>query len=163
MAGIQTAALGVLALAVLDKDYLHGRSLSGMQSALAVCAFVLLGCALLASAWVLSSIPSQAIRLHAVLAKQTELNAAFDIYEQPVYGWLVKADGDQTKRDSRWATKVFTFGYLLTVKHTFWVLGLLCLGGLAATIFLTPPPAKAECPSASPTVRTTPAESNQGP
>lgn len=161
MAGIQTAALGVLALAVLDKDYLYGRCLTSAQSVLAVSAFVLLGCALLTSAWVLSSIPSQAIRLHAVRAKDTERNSAFDIYEQPLYGWLVEPADRSEKRKLWRETKVFTFGYLLTVQHSFWGIGLLCLAGIAATIFITPPPAKAACDLALPTKCAAPPNQSQ--
>lgn len=133
MAGIQTAALGVLALATLDKDYLYGRELNDCQTALAVFTFVFLGSALLASAWVLSSIPSQAIRLHSVTGADTEPKTEFDIYEQQLYGWVKKGP--------------FTFGWLLTVKHILWVVGLLSLAALAITIHLNHPAAEPCNPS----------------
>ena len=141
MAGIQTAALGFLALAVLDKDYLYGRNLNDFQRALAVFSFVFLGAALLASAWVLSSIPSQSIRLHAIKAGDTDLKPDFDIYEQPLYGWM--KDHGLGKNKSTNPKTVFTFSYLLIVKHTFWILGLFSVAGLAITIYLTPPPKNA--------------------
>jgi hypothetical protein len=136
MAGIQTAALSVLALAVLDRDYLYGRNLDEVQRGLAVFSFVFLGSALFASAWVLSSIPSQSIRLHAIEAADTELKQEFDIYEQPLYGWM-KSGGRPAQGENAKPKRVFTFGYLLTVKHTLWVLGLLAVAGLAITIFVT--------------------------
>lgn len=136
MAGIQTAALGVLALVTLDKDYLYGRELNDCQTALAVFTFVFLGSALLASAWVLSSIPSQVIRLHSVTAADTEIKTEFDIYEQQLYGWAKKSP--------------FTFGWLLTVKHILWVAGLFSLAALAITIHLNHPaaaPCHPSCPA----------------
>jgi hypothetical protein len=143
MAGVQTAALGFLALAALDSDYLYGRSLGPCQNLLVVVTFFLLGSALLASAWVLSSIPAQSIRLHSVKASDDELKEAFDIYEQPLW---INANPEEAEGSETGKRNVFTFGYLVTVKHTLWILGLLSAGALAGTIYATPPEKKVDSP-----------------
>ena len=155
MAGIQTAALGGMALLVFDKDYAAVRALAGTPRFFALAAFCYLGAALFCSAWVLSSLPSLVIRLHAVIVPlssasgalrarravvgangQHSLSGNFDVYEQPLFGWL----GDK---------HFCTLGYLLALKHWLWSLGLLAMAiFVVSQLFFPPVSAVAGTPAA---------------
>jgi hypothetical protein len=117
MSGIQTAALGGLGLMTFDCK--SGSLLQADDAArgFAVAAAVLLGAALFCSAWVLSALPSLAIRIYAETEK--EPSAKFDVYEMPLFGWL---------------KEYVHVGYLLTAQHWLWGLGLLALGGFLLSI-----------------------------
>jgi hypothetical protein len=136
MAGIQTAAIAGLTYFVFEKDSVDLRQLPGLAPTFVFAAYLYLGAALLVSAWVLSSTPSQVLRAHAIAANAINtaalansapsvntantipVLAALDVYEQPIYGWA----------------KFPTLGYLLTLQHWLWVLGLAGTAGLFASL-----------------------------
>jgi hypothetical protein len=144
MAGIQTAAIAGLTYFVFEKDSVNLRPLSSLGLTFVLATYLYLGAALLVSAWVLSSTPSQALRAHAIAAlavnacapavsstaktpesgKNPAILAKLDVYEQPIYGW----------------TEVPKLGYLLTLQHLLWVEGLLGAAGLFGTLLFASNP-----------------------
>lgn len=121
MAGIQTAGFGVLALLVLNKDASALRAITDFQRFVAICGFVHLGGALFCTAWLLSALPSQSIRLHAAVTTD-ERAAEFDVYEQPLFGWSTR----------------LKLAYMMTVLHWLWVVGLLALAAYCVSLLFTP-------------------------
>lgn len=118
MAGIQTAALAGLALMVFDDKAPVLRPLPEPAPLFALASLLYLGAALFCSAWVMSSLPSQTIRIHAHQGKNSDLCEHFDVYEQKLY-------------EAIWSPRL---GYLLTLKHYLWAVGLLNLAFFAGTL-----------------------------
>jgi len=118
MSGIQTAALGGLALLVFQDDTKVLKSMSGPQKFFSLSAFVFLALGLFLAAWILSSLPSLAVRIYH--RDSPDRHVQYDVYEQGVYGW----------------SKV-KVGYLTTAQHWFWAFGLLSLGVYVLLAFLT--------------------------
>lgn len=116
MAGIQTAALAVLVYVVFEKDSMNIRRLAPITMSCAFTAFVFLGAALFCSAWVLSSLPSQAVRVYSIADKS--MNPLFDVYERPLYAW----------------SRAISLGYLLALVHWLWGIGLFSLGATIGTL-----------------------------
>ncbi|WP_151637918.1 hypothetical protein [Noviherbaspirillum aerium] len=111
MSGIQTAAIGGLALLVMNEDEARFHPLPEAASFFALAAFGLLGAALFFNAWVLSSMPSHSIRVHVDFPDPSR-SPDYDVYEQPLYGW----------------SKQVRLGYVLNAKHWLWAHGLLAVG-----------------------------------
>jgi hypothetical protein len=109
MSGIQTASLASIGLLA------KGRT--GAEDDPAVVATVLLmGAALFCSAWVLSSLPSIALRItpnvregRAAKRKPPVHATRYDVYEQPLYGWLGR----------------LRLSYMLMLQHWLWAAGLI--------------------------------------
>jgi hypothetical protein len=135
MAAIQTAALGFLALAVLDDKYLGTRCLNQIHVEFAYAAFAFMGAALFANAWTLSSLPSQVLRIFRRPRHQNTARYAFDVYAAQIYAGLPRRSP-------------FTLGYLLVVKHWLWALGVLSVGLFCFAILLAPPEARQSCEQA---------------
>lgn len=111
---VQLAALGVLIYIILEKESLRIRALSRFIQAVAVTGLISLASSIFLSSWLLSSLISNAIRIHT---KSNDLvpSVKYDVYEQPAFGWL------------DWPT----LGNLLSSVHWLWACGLIAL---AATI-----------------------------
>lgn len=139
MSGIQTAALGALGLLILKDAQKAAELRSTFEVTCAIMTFVALGAGLFCSAWVLSSLPSMAIRLHSFPFEEDARCVQYDIYEQPLYGWLrekspvqVSCEAKVTQSDSsRVAFSSSNLGYMLTLQHYLWGIGLLSLAGSA--------------------------------
>ena len=122
MAGIQTAAIAGLTYFVFEKDSVNLRALPGLAPTFVFAAYVYLGAALLVSAWVLSSTPSQVLRAYAIAARasnavalasnaQPSVNTSatvpisilpdLDVYEQPIYQSL-RPPCARSSASSRW-------------------------------------------------------------
>jgi hypothetical protein len=119
MAGIQTAAFGAFAWLVFDKDAAAVKPLTDFQRFTATVGFVHLGSALFCTAWLLSALPSQVIRLHAAQTNSTRANV-FDVYEQPLFGWWAK----------------LKLGYMMTVMHWLWAIGLISLAAYCLSLLV---------------------------
>lgn len=111
MAGIQTTAIAGLAFLVMDEEAAGVHRLPDPAAFFALAGFGLLGIALYFNAWVISSLPSQAIRVHADMPSNDKL-AFYDVYEQPLFGW----------------SRQVHLGYVLNAKHWLWGHGLLAVG-----------------------------------
>lgn len=113
MTGIQTAALAMLVYIVFVKDSIKVRSLPSDVWFFVMTTFIFLGSALLCNSWIFSSLSSHSIRIYTVVLQEGGyLSPQFDIYESPAFGW----------------TPWLTLGYLLSVAHWLWVVGLISLG-----------------------------------
>lgn len=139
MSGIQTAALGLLSILVFKENSVSFRPVEPFAQGAATAAFLYLGAALLCNAWVLSSIPSLTVRLHAVLSETR--SQEFDVYELPVYGWM----GAKRERKlpallqvDRWPS--LTMAVLMTIQHWLWAIGLLALAALLLSLLFNPIP-----------------------
>lgn len=108
---VQLAALGVLIYIVLDKESLRLRALSRFIQVVAVTGIISLAASIFLSSWLLSSLISNAIRVHAI-ASDPVPSAKYDVYEQQAFAWL------------DWPT----LGNLLSSVHWLWACGLLALG-----------------------------------
>lgn len=120
ISGIQTLTIAGLAWLVTD----DGRriTLEGCyQCFFAILAFVCIGFALYCSAWILASVPLQSIRIHSHSNPANKLRSYFDVYEQKLLG-----------------TKGPTLGYVLTLNHWYWGVGLLSFGILIAIRLFSP-------------------------
>lgn len=117
MAGIQTAALGGLALFFRSEDK-TSKYITEKQRQFALSAFVFLGLGLFLTAWILSSLPSLAVRMHAPPAPGVDELYRYDVYEQDLYGWIP-----------------LKLAYFMTAQHWFWALGLLSLGAYIISRF----------------------------
>ena len=90
MAGIQTAGIAALAYLVIDDHNNRHQlpSMTSLQRYAALVGFVYSGAALFFSAWVLSALPSLAIRIHShPEEKSKSTDAVFDIYEQTLFSY----------------------------------------------------------------------------
>src|SRR5262249_10493491 len=85
MAGIETAVVGGLVALLFKHEAATDPSLSFYEKSLAFGVFVAMGLALFCSAWILSSLPSQALRLDPQPGVPGIQN---DIYENTLYGWM---------------------------------------------------------------------------
>jgi hypothetical protein len=112
MSGIQTAAIAGLAAMVFTRGSIGVQPIPLCASVSALAAFVFLGAALFLNAWVLSAMPSHALRVHAKAAVAPPGSTEFDIYEQSLYGWSERV----------------SLGYMLAAKHWLWGAGLLAFG-----------------------------------
>jgi hypothetical protein len=119
MAGIQTAALGGLALLLRSEDKAP-RPMTDQQRFFALSAFTLLGLALFITAWILSSLPSLAVRMHE--HPSPRVSERYDIYEQGLYGWMPS----------------LKLAYFMTAQHWLWGLGLLSFGAFIVVTFASP-------------------------
>ena len=99
MSGIETAILGALGYLVQ-----HGVKESLVFPAVCVVTFV--GFALIASSYLLASIPSVLLRVEENSSLPASTN--FDVYEKPLFNWTTK----------------ITLGYVAALQHVFWFLGL---------------------------------------
>lgn len=128
MAGIQTAGIAALAYFVFDgRGITQALELNPLQRIAALVGFVYSGAALFFSAWVLSALPSLAIRIHShseEISKSTD--AVFDIYELTLFDYPGLMGGPR-------------FAYLLMVKHWLWAIGLLGIGCFTLTLFACSP------------------------
>lgn len=97
MSGIQTATLGAIGFIVKD-----GISETLVLPAVSIATFM--GAALIASSYVLASLPSVQLRIKS----NGEASEDFDVYEMPLFGWTTKV----------------TLGYIAALQHVFWFLGL---------------------------------------
>lgn len=112
MSGIQTAALTMLVYLVFVKDSVKVRALPPDVWFFVLVTFIFLGSALLCNSWIFSSLSSHSIRIYSVVLEEGGiLSPQFDIYETPAFGW----------------TPWLTLGYLLSVAHWLWVMGLVSL------------------------------------
>jgi len=135
MAGIQTAAFGAFAWLLFDKDTAAVKQITDFQLLTAVFGFVHLGSALFCTAWLLSALPSQVIRLYRVQETATRAKA-FDVYEQPLFGWCKK----------------IKLAYMMTVTHWLWAIGLISLAAYCVSLLVQKPEpvpsgAQAPCPA----------------
>ncbi len=119
MAGIQTAAFGAFAWLVFDKDAAAVKPLTEFQRFTAIFGFVHLGSALFCTAWLLSALPSQVIRLHGAVARSTRARV-FDVYERPLFGWSTK----------------LKLSYMMTVMHWLWAIGLISLAAYCVSLLV---------------------------
>lgn len=119
MAGIQTAALGGLALLLRSEGKTSG-PITDQQRFFALSAFVFLGLGLFITAWILSSLPSLAVRMYE--HPSPGVSDRYDIYEQGLYGWMPS----------------LKLAYFMTAQHWLWGLGLLSLGAFTILTFATP-------------------------
>jgi hypothetical protein len=97
MSGIQTATLGAIGFIVKD----------GVAANLvlpAICIATFMGGALIASSYVLASLPSVQLRIKS----DGDASEECDIYEISLFGWTTK----------------ITLGYIAALQHVFWFLGL---------------------------------------
>jgi hypothetical protein len=145
MSGIQTAALGGLLFFVFNKDSGTLRAELPAHGVFAILTLIFLGGGLFASAWILASLPSMAIRIHGLPQGNRDLQAQghrahredgpndahtqegpaspdLDIYEQGLFGW----------------SKSVSLGYVLTVQHWLWAIGLLAMATHILLFFATP-------------------------
>jgi len=113
MAGIETAVVGGI-VALLFKHDGAVPSLSLHEKRLAFGVFVSMGLALFCSAWVLSSLPSQALRLDPQAGVPSVQN---DIYENTLYGWMAN-------KKVGW----LRLGLVMSLQHWLWVIGLTLAG-----------------------------------
>ncbi|PSR53256.1 hypothetical protein AHMF7605_06785 [Adhaeribacter arboris] len=109
LSGIQTAALGGLGLLINDRPGIE-------KEPFVLITALLLGVALLCSAWVLSSLPSISLRIYATYGWQkrkqsriTGTSKKYEIYELPLYH----------------AFKGVPLSFVVTLQHWYWGLGLL--------------------------------------
>ena len=116
MSGIQTAALAALGLLLFKEDTKRLLINTKWETLAAVCTFVLLGTALFASSWILSSLPSLAVRIYSH-PDLPSLAPYYDIYEQRLFGWFP-----------------LSVGYLLTLQHWLWALCLISFGANALLV-----------------------------
>ena len=123
MSGIQTATIASLLYLVFDRNSGAMRPLREAVRFVSLVALVFLGAGLFSSAWVLSSLSSHALRLGNICAPA--LSKKFDIYETGAFGWTPD-----------W----LTLGYLLSVTHWLWAVGLLAVGGTVISL-MRPRPA----------------------
>ena len=113
MTGIQTAGLALLVYLVFVKDSVQVRQLPTIVWFFILTTFIFLGSALLCNSWIFSSLSSHSIRVYSVVLEPgAALSPEFDVYETPAFGW----------------TPWITLGYLLSVAHWLWVVGLVSLG-----------------------------------
>jgi hypothetical protein len=108
---VQLGALAVLLYIALDKDTLTTRAMTPLTQVSVAAGLISLSGSIFLSSWLLSSLPSQIVRIHS-LPKSPPLSSAFDVYEVAAFGWL------------KWPT----LGNLMSTVHTLWAFGLLCLG-----------------------------------
>lgn len=118
MAGIQTAAIAGLTLMVFKRDSIAVQPLPGDAPLFALCGFMFLGTALFCSAWILSALPSHAIRVHAQEPSGQTTSTAYDIYEQPLFSWSSRIH----------------LGYMLVATHWLWAVGLVSVGLFFVTL-----------------------------
>jgi len=111
MSGIQAATIAGLVLLLMKDDTARVHQLPAHALFFALAAFGFLGVAMFFNAWVISSLPSLAIRIHADPPSDRK-SVYYDIYELPVYAWLKSA----------------RLGYFLAAKHWLWAGGLLAVG-----------------------------------
>lgn len=97
MSGIQTATLGAIGFIVKD-------GVSANLVLPAICIATFMGGALIASSYVLASLPSVQLRIKS----DGDASEDCDIYEMPLFGWTTKV----------------TLGYIAALQHVFWFLGL---------------------------------------
>lgn len=107
---VQLAGLGVLIYIILDKESLRLRALSRFIQTVAVTGLISLASSIFLSSWLLSSLISNAIRIHAA-PPGSVLSVKYDVYEQPAFGWL------------DWPT----LGNFLSSVHWLWACGLIAL------------------------------------
>jgi hypothetical protein len=107
---VQLAALGVLIYIILEKESLRMRALSRFIQTVAVTGLISLASSIFLSSWLLSSLISNAIRIHAT-SNDSVPSAKYDVYEQPAFGWL------------DWPT----LGNFLSSVHWLWACGLVAL------------------------------------
>lgn len=116
---IQIAALAVLLYVALDKDTLTTRAMTPAIQVFTATGMASLGLSVFLSSWLLSSLPSQLVRLHS-LSISSPPSTEFDVYEIPAFGWL------------RWPT----LGNFMSSVHWLWACGLLCLGATVLGLLL---------------------------
>ncbi|MCE7067184.1 hypothetical protein [Dyadobacter sp. CY326] len=103
VSGIQTLSIGGLAWFAFDD---HCLTLNHCpEKFLALLAFAMIGSAIFCSAWILSSLPLQAMKIHNHLLGA--FSPEYDIYEKSLLG-----------------NSKLTLGYCLTVNHWLWGVGL---------------------------------------
>jgi hypothetical protein len=117
MAGIETAALGGLIYLLFDEKK-QPVPLRGIESLFVLLAGAFLGIALLCVASVFSSLSSLALRIHGLAID--DVSSQYDVLEAHMYA------------SSRVWIPV-KLGYLVTVHHWLWLMGLLSLGAYVAT------------------------------
>ncbi len=106
MAGIQAGVL--VFLGVIAKDHPERfHFISGP------CTVVLMGAALFCEAWVLTGLPSIAMRL------PSNVSTGIDVLSQPIYSWFCS---------------LFSFEYFITLQHWYWVVGILFFSHVLITI-----------------------------
>lgn len=116
---VQLAALAVLLYILLDKDRLTTRALSPIVQVFAVAGLAGLALSVFVSSWLLSALPSQLVRLHAV-PSAASMSTQFDVYEVAAFGWLP------------WPT----LGNLMSTVHWLWAVGLLALAATVVGLLL---------------------------
>jgi hypothetical protein len=116
---IQVAALAVLLYVALDKDTLTTRAMTPSVQIFTATGMASLGFSIFLSSWLLSSLPSQLVRLHSMAATSPP-STQFDVYEMPAFGWL------------HWPT----LGNFMSTVHWLWACGLLCLGATVLGLLL---------------------------
>ena len=109
MAGIQTAALGGLGWLIFNDKPKGPKDMDDIQAFFALGAFICLGFGLFMAAWVLSSLPSLAIRLYT--ESSNEPTPENDVYEKTLFGF-----------------GRVRLGYVMGLLHWLWGFGLLFLG-----------------------------------
>ncbi|QMU27698.1 hypothetical protein [Adhaeribacter radiodurans] len=109
LSGIQTAALGGLALLINNRPGIE-------KEPFVLVTALLFGVALICSAWVLSSLPSISLRIYATYGSQMRLKSPrtgtskkYEIYELPFYH----------------AFKGIPLSYVVTLQHWYWGIGIL--------------------------------------
>ena len=117
---VQLAALGVLIYIILEKDSLRLRALSRFIQTVAVTGLISLASSIFLSSWLLSSLVSNAIRIHAK-GNDPVPDVKYDVYEQPAFGWL------------DWPT----LGNFLSSVHWLWACGLIALATTIVGLLLT--------------------------
>lgn len=116
---VQLAALAVLLYVALDKDSLTTRAMTPALQFFTAAGMAALSLSIFLSSWLLSSLPSQLIRLHSKPADSSP-SIEFDVYETPAFGWLP------------WPT----LGNFMSTVHLLWACGLLCLGATVVGLLL---------------------------
>jgi hypothetical protein len=116
---IQIAAIAVLLYIMLDKDTLTTRAMTPPIQISSAAGITSLSLSVFISSWLLSSLPSQLVRLHSLPANSPP-STQFDIYEISAFGWL------------RWPT----LGNFMATVHWLWAFGLACLGATVLGLLL---------------------------
>lgn len=116
MTGIESAALGALGFLVFG-DKKEPLDLTYFESLFAWLSLFFLGFALITSAWILAALPSIATRIHQ--GTDDTSHPDFDVLEKSIF--------------ARTSPKL---GFVVTIHHWLWGLGLLSLGSFAVAAYV---------------------------
>jgi hypothetical protein len=116
MSGIETAVIAALAIFVLNEDKCPTFTVVPVAKSFALATFLLMGLALLSSAWILSALPSLSLRIRAETA--VDPSPAYDVYEMSLYGWLtpVRLAYVMWLQHWAWGAALVTFAIFICIQ-----------------------------------------------